>query len=116
MRVTTELWVSALVKRVFADGGFAAVARRGAAEAGAVFIIVRNRLGELSLYGPAPQTSYQDAHPTERQFSRLLQSTDEGAVTAKLEREERFDSDIWFVEIETAKEPVEAYLAVVTSD
>ncbi|MET0943059.1 MAG: DUF1491 family protein, partial [Mesorhizobium sp.] len=44
MRVTSELWVSALTRRVFSGGGFAAILKRGAAEAGAVFILSRNRL------------------------------------------------------------------------
>ncbi|EHK53596.1 DUF1491 family protein, partial [Allomesorhizobium alhagi] len=55
MRVTTDLFVSALVRRIFAAGGFAAVVKRGATEAGAVFVIARGRLGDASLYGPAPQ-------------------------------------------------------------
>ncbi|MEP2580565.1 MAG: DUF1491 family protein, partial [Roseibium sp.] len=38
MRVTSEFFVSALVRRVFGEGGFAAVSRRGAPEAGAVFV------------------------------------------------------------------------------
>ena len=43
MRLTTDFWVSALMRRVFAEGGFAAVAKRGASEAGAVFVVTRNR-------------------------------------------------------------------------
>ena len=38
MRVTSEFFVSALIRRVFSSGGFAAVERRGATEAGAVFL------------------------------------------------------------------------------
>ncbi|RUT88859.1 DUF1491 family protein, partial [Mesorhizobium sp. USDA-HM6] len=52
MRVTTDLWVSALLRRVFTAGGFAAVVKRGATEAGAVFVLSRGRLGEVVLYGP----------------------------------------------------------------
>ena len=51
MRVTTDLWVSALVRRVFSGGGFAAIAKRGSTEAGAVFVIVRDRFGGASLFG-----------------------------------------------------------------
>ena len=46
MRLTSDFWVSALMRRVFAEGGFAAVARRGASEAGAVFVVTRNRVGQ----------------------------------------------------------------------
>lgn len=45
MRVTTDLWVSAMVRRVFSSSGFAAVIQRGATEAGAVFVLTRDRFG-----------------------------------------------------------------------
>ena len=75
MRVTTDLWVSALVRRVFGTGGFAAVVKRGATEAGAVFVLSRGRLGEVALYGPAPQTSYDSAKPDERFFLNVMYTT-----------------------------------------
>ena len=99
MRVTTDFWVSALVRRVFGGGGFAAVVKRGSSEAGAVFVIVRNRLGGAQLFGPAPQTSYDTAKPDERFFTRY-ELEDEAALDARLEKERRFDPDIWVVEIE----------------
>ncbi len=112
MRVTTDLWVSALVRRVFGAGGFAAVVKRGAAEAGAVFVLSRGRMGEGALYGPAPQTSYDSAKPDERFFT-LLDAGDDGSVfDARLEREKKFDPDIWVVEIEGGAVPVEQLLSV----
>ena len=112
MRVTTDFWVSALVKRVFGAGGFAAMARRGAAEAGAVFIIVRDRLGGAALYGPAPQTSYDRAKPDERNFQRLDLRDDDPAADNRLEKEARFDPDIWVVEIEPGANPIEELIAL----
>lgn len=100
MRVTTEIFVSALMRRVFGDGGFAAVLRRGAAEAGAVFIVTRNRMGEAALYGPAAQTAYGSGPPGSRQFTLVGESLDEPSLDARLAREQRFDSDIWVVELE----------------
>lgn len=108
MRVTADLWVSALTRRIFNDGGFAAVRRRGAREAGAIFILSRNRFGEIKLYQPAAQTSYDEAKPQERQFSLMLEG-DEEAIEKKLERELRFDPDVWVVEIEHDA-GVEAYV------
>ena len=114
MRVTTDFWVSALVRRVFAAGGFAAIVKRGATEAGAVFVLSRGRMGEVALYGPAPQTSYDSAKPDERFFS-LLDAGDDGSdVYARLEREKKFDPDIWVVEIEAGTVPVEELLSVKT--
>ena len=112
MRLTTDFWVSALLRRVFGAGGFAAVVKRGAMEAGAVFVISRNRFGEVSLFGPAPQTSYDSAKPDERHFSRLDEGQDEAAVEKRLEREKRFDPDIWVVEIEAGQVPVEELMSI----
>ncbi|MCR4265335.1 DUF1491 family protein [Nitratireductor sp. ZSWI3] len=101
MRLTSEFWVSALTKRLFAEGGFAAVAQRGAREAGTIFIVVRDRLGRLALYGPAAQASYDEARPMERRFTLVAQD-DQERIDARLERERRFDPDFWVVEIELA--------------
>jgi hypothetical protein len=110
MRLTSDFWVSALMRRVFGEGGFAAVARRGASEAGAVFVITRNRLGQSSLFGPAPQSAYDSARPDDRQFSALIADGETEAVEARLAKEQRFDSDIWVVELEPGSTPVEELL------
>ncbi|MDX8524589.1 DUF1491 family protein [Mesorhizobium sp. MSK_1335] len=112
MRVTTDLWVSALVRRVFGAGGFAAVVKRGATEAGAVFVLSRGQMGEVTLYGPAPQTSYDSAKPDERFFTMLDAGDDSVAFDARLEREKKFDPDIWVVEIEGGTVPAEELLSV----
>ena len=112
MRVTADLWVSALVRRVFGAGGFAAVVKRGAMEAGAVFVMARDRLGGTTLFGPAPQTSYDSARPDERLFTIVGAGEDVDALEARLEREKRFDADIWVVEIEAGAVPVEELISV----
>ena len=114
MRVTTDLWVSVLVRRVFGAGGFAAVVKRGATEAGAVFVLSRGRLGEVALYGPAPQTSYDSAKPDDRFFTLLGTGDDSAMFDARLEKEKKFDPDIWVVEIEAGTVPVEELLSVKT--
>ena len=114
MRVTSDLWVSALVRRVFSAGGFAAVVNRGATEAGAVFVLARGRLGEVTLYGPAPQTSYDSAKPDDRFFSLLAAGDDQAVLDARLDREKKFDPDIWVVEIEAGTVPVEDLISVKT--
>jgi hypothetical protein len=107
MRVTSELWVSALTRRVFAGGGFAAVMKRGAAEAGAIFVVTRSRMGASTLYGPAPQSVYDVADPDERQFGALIADGEMADVEARIAKEQRFDSDIWVVEIEPGATPLE---------
>jgi hypothetical protein len=115
MRVTSDFWVSALMRRVFTEGGFAAVAKRGASEAGAVFVVTRNRVGQSSLFGPAPQSAYDSARPDDRQFSSLIVDAEADAIEAKLAREQRFDGDIWVVELEPGSTPVEELLNVTAA-
>lgn len=114
MRLTSDFWVSALTRRLQNEGGFAAVVRRGATEAGAVFLILRTRMGELSLYGPAPQADYDEARPSERHFMPLIKSGSQSDIDGKLEREMRFDSDIWVVELEADEETLGRLIEIRT--
>lgn len=114
MRVTSDFWVSALLRRLQGEGGFGAVMRRGAAEAGAIFLISRSRMGELSLFGPAPQTGYDGARPSERYFVQLVSAGAQEDIDAKLEREMRFDPDIWVVELEIGEERLAELIEIRT--
>lgn len=99
MRVVTELFVSAVIRRVFAAGGFAAVERRGAAEAGAVFIRQRFRDGLETLYGPAPQSVF-DEGDDDRRFEIRAERCEAADCDAIIARELRFDADLWLLELE----------------
>jgi hypothetical protein len=101
MRVTSDFFVSALLRRVFSSGGFAAVERRGATEAGAIFIRQRFRDGTETLFAPAPQSVFDETRPGDRRFEARLANTDSTAVADLLAREARFDPDLWVVELET---------------
>jgi len=103
MRLRTDMFVSVLLRRSQAEGAFVTVVRRGAAEAGTLFVVVRGRHGLFDLYGPAPQTSFSGARPTERLFSPLLRASGEAEVWRRLEQEVRFDPDLWIVEIDDAE-------------
>jgi hypothetical protein len=54
----------------------------------------------VDLYGPAPQTAFDDSKPTDRLFSRIGERIDRLAMQERIASETRFDSDIWVVEIE----------------
>jgi hypothetical protein len=99
MRVVTDLFVSALVRRVFSSGGFAAVERRGAAQAGAVFIRQRFRDGLETLYGPAPQSVFEEGDD-DRRFEVRAERCEAAECEAIIAREARFDPDLWLVELE----------------
>ncbi|CUX22288.1 conserved hypothetical protein [Agrobacterium fabrum str. J-07] len=103
MRLKSEIFVSALIRRVFAAGGFAAVEKKGAEAAGAIFVRQRLRDGRENLYGPAPQSfaDDEDIMRAERRFETRLADVEGEESAALLERERRFDSDLWVVEIET---------------
>jgi hypothetical protein len=103
MRLKSGIWVAGYMRRAQVEGAFAAVVRRGAEEAGAVFIII-NRLDSTgTLYGPAPQAAFDQAQPLDRLFTIVLGRQGPVAtadIEARLQREKGFDPDIWIVEVE----------------
>jgi len=102
MRLKSGIWVSAYLRRRHIDGTLAVVRRRGAEEAGAIFIKIDRLDGTAELYGPAPQSAFDDSRPVDRAFSPCFkrQPVPEAEAEAYLAREIRFDSDIWIVEVE----------------
>jgi hypothetical protein len=100
MRVTSDLFVSALIRRVFSSGGFAAIERKGALEAGAIFIRQRHRDGMETFYAPAPQAVFDEGKPNDRRFEIRLEKGEGAAIDEIIAREARFDSDLWVVELE----------------
>ena len=100
MRVTSSVWVGAHVRRCHSSGAVATVARRGAEDAGAIFVIVERLNGTADLYGPAPQSSFSESRPSDRLFERIMDGEALEAVTARLDREAGFDPDLWIVAVE----------------
>ncbi len=102
MRLKSGIWVAAYIRRCHLEGAFAAVRRRGAEEAGAVFVKLNRLDGTAELYGPAPQSAFDESHPTGRAFSPCLtiQPAPETDIEAFLAREVRFDPDVWILEVE----------------
>jgi hypothetical protein len=101
MRLKSSIWVSAYLRRCQTEGVFGAVRRRGAEEAGAVFVKVSLLDGNAMLYVPAPQTVYDDGRPVDRLFVPVApQALPEPAVEERLAKEIRFDPDAWIVETE----------------
>ena len=102
MRLKSAIWVAAYVRRCHGQGAFAAVRRRGAEEAGAIFIKLNRLDGTAERFAPAPQAVFDEAHPSDRAFSRSLGEAPvpEAKVEERLTREIRFDPDTWIIEVE----------------
>jgi hypothetical protein len=101
MRLKSSIWVAAYLRRCQSAGVFGAVRRRGAEEAGAVFVKVALLDGNAMLYVPAPQTVYDDSRPIDRVFMAISkQPVPETSVEERLQKEIRFDPDAWIVETE----------------
>ena len=101
MRLKSSIWVAAYLRRCQTEGIFGAVRKRGAEEAGAVFVKVALLDGNAMLYAPAPQTVYDESRPAERLFVPASpQPVPEQSVEERLAKELRFDPDAWIVETE----------------
>lgn len=101
MRLKSSIWVAAYLRRCQTAGIFGVVRRRGAEEAGAVFVKISLMDGKALLFAPAPQSSYDESRPIERIFTQSPPTAvDEQVVEARLLKEIGFDPDVWIIEIE----------------
>lgn len=100
MRVKSELWVQAYLRRCQINGAFAVVARRGQRDGGAIFVKINLLDGNVALYGPAP--AGLDGSETDRHWTHCMgeSATSEADAERYLDRQMSFDSDIWIIEVE----------------
>ncbi len=101
MRLKSSIWVAGYLRRCQGAGIFGVVRRRGAEEAGAVFVKIALMDGNALLFVPAPQASYDESRPVERVFTQSPpQPVDEKTIDARLAKEISFDPDVWIIEVE----------------
>jgi hypothetical protein len=100
MRLKSEIWVKAYIRRCQHEGVVAVLGRRGDADAGAIYIKVSRLDGSALLFGPAP--SGLDEAREERRWEPSLGGLPvaETEADAYLQRQVAFDSDIWIVAVE----------------
>lgn len=100
MRLTSQIWVSAYLRRCASEAVPAVVLRRGNAEAGAIFISVDRLDGMLHLYEPAP-TGLKGSD-TSRFWVRCFggEAATEEDVATYVARQLKFDPDLWVIAIE----------------
>jgi len=96
-RIASSVLVSALLRRAQAEGGFGAVLAKGDATAGAVAVILAERGARKCmlerLLQPDGNYAWQDATQADE--------TDE-AFRKRLESRQRFDPDLWVLELDIA--------------
>jgi len=102
MRLKSGIWVAAYLRRCQIEGADAVLRRRGADEAGALFIKVSRLDGTAEVFGPAPQSAFDEARPSDRAFTPCLktQPAPDADAEAYLARQIKFDPDLWIVEVE----------------
>ena len=100
MRLKSEIWVKAYLRRCASQGAAGVVVRHGDDDAGAIFIKILRHDGMAAVFAPAP-AGLDDADVDRRWVKTFTQGfVAEGEAQAMLDREARFDSDVWIVEIE----------------
>jgi hypothetical protein len=98
LRLRSDIWVAAYIRTVEVGGGFATLRRRGAAEAGAVFVVLDRLDGRCALFAPGPS----DETLGERRFLRAHKEEwiDAADIAARLGREAKRDPDLWIVDVD----------------
>lgn len=91
----SNIYVQALIRRAEVAGAAAFLVRRGAEEAGAVFLKINRLDGRPLVLSPARRGE-------EKVWTKPLgdAAADEAEASAYFERQIKFDPDIWIVEIE----------------
>ncbi len=100
MRLRADFWVSAYLRRCnVGTASTAVLRRRGATEAGAVYVKLDCLDGRTAVFGPAPENDDLG----ERRFIRVHKNdwVDPADAEARLARAIGFDADIWIVEVES---------------
>jgi hypothetical protein len=97
MRVASDFWVSAILRRCSLAAIPAVCERKGEASAGAVFILIDRLDGTGTLFGPAPRI---DA--SERRLARAhaAEALPMPSLQDRLLREIANDPDCWVLTIE----------------
>jgi hypothetical protein len=97
VRVASEIWVRAYLRRCARAGAGCLLARRGDRERGAIYIKVISRDGSVVLFSPAPAGVYR-ADDERRWQPASAQS--EAEVDAILTRAGDIDPDLWIIVVE----------------
>ena len=118
MRLKTELWVKAYIRRCAVQGVYATVVRHGDDDAGAIFIRINRLNGTSQLFGPAPAGLENGALDRQWVICPLAHGGADSEVDTYLARQIGFDRDLWIVEVEdrAGRHYLEGWLAGETNN
>lgn len=94
-RLKSEFYVKALIRRAEVEGGAAFVVRRGAEEAGAIFLKVNRLDGTCTVLNQIRHGEGELAWA-----KPLGDCADDAQARAYFDKQMKFDPDLWIVEIE----------------
>jgi hypothetical protein len=100
MRLTTVIWLGVFMRLESQRGAYVTVVKKGAQQAGVAFVLHNHLNGTFDVYGPAPQSMIEE-NGAERKFEQVLDHVSSEEVDAFLERQKKFDPDIWVIETES---------------
>jgi hypothetical protein len=95
----SDLWASAFVRRHNNVGEPCVVSRRGDPIAGQIFIEIDHLNGTVSLLTPAPSAARAEGDE-DRLFAKRFDRVEPATVRERIEREARFDPDLWVLSVE----------------
>lgn len=102
MRLKSSIFISALIRKLNNEGAFCSVLNKGAEEAGAIYICHNKARDNNDFYGPVSQSLLPEQHQYDRYFELLNTEQSDAEITINIEKQKRFDPDIWVLEIETS--------------
>ena len=98
MRVASDIWVKAYLRRCAQAGAGCVLERRGDGARGAIYIKVIRRDRSVELFVPAP--AGLERPDDERRWQPPAAARPESEIDAMLAREAGFDPDLWILAIE----------------
>jgi hypothetical protein len=105
MRLKSEIWVKAYIRRLYGETVPVAVLRHGDDDAGAIFIKINTRDGRAQVLSPAPGADPGAMAGLDRRWSLVFPegAVEETQADGFLARQARFDPDIWVIELEDSR-------------
>ena len=100
MRLSSDIWVAAFLRRCASENLPAYLRRRGAQGAGAIFVRIDRLDGTSALFAPAPQSEVREDVARAVARAHRDEWIENADIEARITKEIAFDPDLWIVEVE----------------